>query len=278
MKKTLILLISTMFVLAACGNNLENETKQTEAVENENSSNKESTDDEKENKENKEDKEDKEEIDVQEEPLYSINEAIWSLAPLKEDTNAKVVLLTIDDAPDKYALEMAETLEKLNVNAIFFVNGHFLETEEEKKILKDIYDKGFMIGNHTYSHRDLQTLSEEEQKEEILSVNEQVEDITGEKPVFFRAPFGHNTDYSKKLVKNEKMVLMNWTYGYDWDKAYTNKEAITDIMINSEYLNHGANLLMHDREWTNEALEDIVIGLQDKGYEMADPHTIETIN
>ncbi len=43
-------------------------------------------------------------------------------------------------------------------------------------------------------------------------------------------------------------------------------------------INHGANLLMHDRKWTNEALEDIVIGLQDKGYEMADPHTIETIN
>ncbi|HLQ84143.1 MAG TPA: polysaccharide deacetylase family protein [Pseudogracilibacillus sp.] len=272
MKKILILLISSMFVLAACGNNIENETKQTENPKTEDVQNENSTSDEKEEKEKKETNE------VQEEPLYSINEAIWSLEPLKEETNSKVALLTIDDAPDKYALEMAETLEKLNVNAIFFVNGHFLETEEEKKILKDIYDKGFMIGNHTYSHRDLQTLSEKEQKEEILSVNEQVEEITGEKPVFFRAPFGHNTDYSKNLVKNEKMVLMNWTYGYDWDEAYTNKEALTDIMVNSEYLNHGANLLMHDRKWTNEALEDIVIGLQDKGYEMADPHTIETIN
>ena len=183
MKKILILLISSMFVLAACGNNIENETKQTENPKTEDVQKEKSTSDEKEAKEQKETNE------VQEEPLYTINKAIWSLEPLKEETNSKVALLTIDDAPDKYALEMAETLEKLNVNAIFFVNGHFLETEEEKKILKDIYDKGFMIGNHTYSHRDLQTLSEKEQKEEILSVNEQVEEITGEKPVFFRENF-----------------------------------------------------------------------------------------
>lgn len=271
MKRILLLLISVVFIISACNNmgddKVEKNTEQ-EKIE--------VKEEKKEKEVEKVEAEEKKEENL--EPLYSINEAIWSLEPLKEETNSKVVLLTIDDAPDTYALEMAETLEKLDVNAIFFVNGHFLETDEEKEILKEIHDKGFMIGNHTYSHNDLQTLSEEEQKEEILRVNEQVESIIGEKPIFFRAPFGHNTDYSKQLVEDENMVLMNWTYGYDWDEKYMNKEAITDIMINSEFLNHGANLLMHDREWTNEALEDIVMGLQEKGYEMADPHTIKAIN
>ncbi|OXS63408.1 peptidoglycan/xylan/chitin deacetylase (PgdA/CDA1 family) [Bacillus sp. V-88] len=207
---------------------------------------------------------------------YKINEANWSIEPIDE-ANPKVVLLTIDDAPDQHALQMAKDLKELKAPAIFFVNGHFLDTPEEKDTLKKIHDLGFMIGNHTYSHSSLRDLTPEEQKEEILSVSDLVESITGERPQFFRAPFGQNTDYSRELAAEEKMSLMNWTYGYDWEKQYQNKAAITDIMVNSPFLNDGANLLMHDRTWTSEALKDIVKGLRAKGYETLDPHRIKTI-
>ncbi len=226
--------------------------------------------------ENHEDKSEPEETeDVVQEPEYKINENNWSIEPIAGQ-NAKVVLLTIDDAPDKHALNMAEDLKAVNAPAIFFVNGHFLDTPEEKEVLKKIYDMGFMIGNHTYSHSSLPDLSPEEQKEEIVSVNELVESITGERPKFFRAPFGQNTDYSRQVAAEEKMALMNWTFGYDWNKEYQTKEAITDIMVNSPYLNNGANLLMHDRTWTSEALTDIVKGLREKGYETLDPTKIRT--
>src|SRR5699024_10765840 len=141
---------------------------------------------------------------------------------------------------------MAKTLHELEAGAIFFVNGMFLETEEKKKILKDIHDMGFLIGNHTYSHAflpDLSTeekkeekkkslndihdmgflignhtyshaflpdLSKEEQKEEIVRVNDVVEEIIGERPAFFRAPNGANTDFTKQIADEEDMVLMNW--------------------------------------------------------------------
>lgn len=202
----------------------------------------------------------------------------WFIKPISKDVNEKAVLLTIDDAPDTYALTMAKTLQELNASAIFFVNGHFLETDDSKTILKEIYDKGFLIGNHTYSHSDLQSLSEEEQKEEIIRVSDMVEEIIGERPQFFRAPFGNNTDFTKQIVEEENMVLMNWVYGYDWNKEYMTKESITDIMINTDLLSNGANLLMHDREWTSEALHDIVVGLRDKGYEIIDPALIKTID
>ncbi|WP_010171765.1 polysaccharide deacetylase family protein [Bacillus coahuilensis] len=208
-------------------------------------------------------------------PQYKLNESNWSIEPIS-DANPQVVLLTIDDAPDQHALDMAKTLKAMNAPAIFFVNGHFLDTPEEKQILKEIYDLGFPIGNHTYSHSNLKDLSEEKQREEIISISDLVEEITGERPKFFRAPFGSNTEYSKSVVAEEKMLLMNWTYGYDWEKEYQTKEAIADIMVNTPYLNHGANLLMHDRTWTNEGLEDIVQGLRDKGYEMVDPNEIQT--
>src|SRR5690625_6385090 len=79
---------------------------------------------------------------------------MFSIVPI-DKANEKVALLTIDDAPDKHALEMAQQLKEMDANAIFFVNGHFLETKEEKEVLKEIYDLGFVIGNHTYSHPSL---------------------------------------------------------------------------------------------------------------------------
>ncbi len=209
-------------------------------------------------------------------PLYALNKANWSFKPIA-DAPSKVVLLTIDDAPDKRSLEMAKKLKALNAPAIFFVNGHFVDTDEEKAVLKEIYDMGFAIGNHTQTHANLKSLSEEEQRVEIMKINETIEEITGEKPKFFRAPFGVNTDFSKALVEEQGMLLMNWTYGYDWEAKYQDADALTDIMVNSEYLTEGANLLMHDRVWTAAALKGIVEGLRGKGYEMIDPATIQGV-
>jgi peptidoglycan/xylan/chitin deacetylase (PgdA/CDA1 family) len=209
------------------------------------------------------------------EPQYKINANNWAIEPMNQ-ANPKVVLLTIDDAPDKNALEMARILKKISAPAIFFVNGHFIDTPEEANVLKEIHELGFAIGNHTYSHLNLKSLSEAQQYKEIVSLNDRLEEIIGERPKFFRAPFGSITDYSRKIAEDESMVLMNWTYGYDWEKEYQSKEALADIMVNSPYLVKGANLLMHDREWTKEALEDIVKGLKNKGFTPVDPALIST--
>jgi peptidoglycan-N-acetylglucosamine deacetylase len=208
-------------------------------------------------------------------PQYRLNAAKWSVQPISK-ANPNVVLLTFDDAPDRHALDIAKTLHKLNVKAIFFVNGHFITSNEGKLKLKQIHQMGFPIGNHTFNHISLKGLSEQEQFDEIVKLNDSIEAIIGERPKFFRAPFGINTDYSKKVVSEEKMLLMNWTYGYDWEKEYQDKESLTKIMVNSPYLVKGANLLMHDREWTSEAIPDIIKGLQDKGYSILDPGLIET--
>ena len=210
----------------------------------------------------------------QTDPAYRLNPANWSVEPIK-DAPAQAVLLTIDDAPAEHSVEMAETLKSLNVPAIFFVNGHFLDTDEEKANLKKIHEMGFAIGNHTYSHTNLKTIDDAQQREEILSLSAAVEEIIGEKPEFFRAPNGTNTEFSKGLVASEGMLGMNWSYGYDWEQQYGDAAALTDIMVNTKFLRNGANLLMHDRAWTAEALPGIVKGLENKGYGFIDPKAIE---
>jgi len=217
---------------------------------------------------------DEEDASEQADYLYEVNQESFTIDPMTEKANSEVALLTFDDAPDGHAVQIAEILQEHDAPAIFFVNGMYLETDEGKRDLQTIHDMGFEIGNHTYSHPNLPDLSEEEQREEIVAVNDLVEEIIGERPRFFRAPFGLNTDYTEQVTKEERMELMNWTYGYDWETEYQEPEALADIMVNTELLNDGANLLMHDREWTEGAVEDIVTGLRDQGYELVDPNLI----
>lgn len=274
-----------VLVLAACNQSHNEQISEPQNTQSETPSTNEDDEQKDDGEENsEEDSEEKPEEKVNDElapdsrePKYKVTEH-WSIQPISEDVNEQVVLLTIDDAPERYAVDMAQTLKELDAPAIFFVNGHFLESKEDKQKLKDIYDMGFAIGNHTYSHANLREISEEEQREEIIRVNDMVEEVIGEQPLFFRSPYGANTDYAFDLVKELGMTIMNWTYGYDWEPEYQTKESITEIMIHAEELGNGANLLMHDRKWTAEALKDIVIGLREQGYDLVDPHLIERPN
>lgn len=230
------------------------------------------------NAEVEENNENEQEVEESEETgSYVLNSETWSVVPADEsDADSQVVLMTFDDAPDQHAVDIAETLYDHDVPAIFFVNGMYIEDEEGKEKLRDIHKMGFAIGNHTHTHPNLQTIPEDEQQEEIVHTNDLVEEVIGERPRFFRAPFGENTDYTRQVAAEEDMILMNWSYGYDWESEYQNPDALADIMVNTELLTDGANLLMHDRSWTSEAVEDIILGFQNKGYGFVDPDAIES--
>ncbi|SOC43389.1 polysaccharide deacetylase family protein [Salinicoccus kekensis] len=207
---------------------------------------------------------------------YEVHPETFQIVPI-DDADPEVALITIDDAPDGQAVGMAETLSEMNAGAIFFVNGMFIQDEAGREALEEIHEMGFEIGNHTTTHPYLNQITPEETREEITGTSDLIEEITGERPRFFRAPFGINTDESVSIAEEEGMTLMNWTYGYDWEADYQDPEALTDIMVNTELLQNGANLLMHDREWTAEALPDIVEGLEAQGYEIVDPENIESM-
>lgn len=216
------------------------------------------------------------EIEEEEEVVefqYQVNPTLYSVEPINPDeaTDEKLVLLTYDDAPDGNTLEIAEALAERNVSAIFFVNGMYMEDEEGFEVMQKVHEMGFEIANHTHTHATLPDNTEEDQKEEILKTSEIIEKAIGEKPRFFRAPHGMNTDYSKQLVVDEGMKLMNWSFGYDWMGEYQDAAALIDITLNAPELGNGSNILMHDRTWTAEATPAIVDGLIEQGFTIIDP-------
>lgn len=285
-----VLSIATMMFLTACGgdgnnndnlaadapNNQENHAQEdndtNELDENEHNENPEPDDNEEAN-DNEESVDEEDRIEEEPEILYELH-SDHTVRPI-DDADEQVVLFTIDDAPDSHGVAMAEVLAELDVPAIFFVNGHFINDDQGAEELQAIYDLGFEIGNHSMTHPNFSDISEDEQYDEIVLLNDKIEAITGERPRFFRAPFGVNTDYSKQVVEDEGMQWMNWTYGYDYFAEYMERDALAEIMVETELLRNGANLLMHDREFTKEALPAIVSGLRDKGYDFVDPDTIQ---
>ena len=82
----------------------------------------------------------------------------------------KYVALTFDDGPHyKNTKLLLDGLRERNVKATFFIVGQNIEGNEE--ILKQMKEDGHLIGNHTYSHKNLFRLSKTRILNEIEKTN-----------------------------------------------------------------------------------------------------------
>lgn len=217
---------------------------------------------------------------------YYIDPEISSVLPANEDANPNVVLATVDDVPRKLpetptsSVEEAQAMADRGIYGIFFVNGMYLQGEdgeEGRQALKEIADMGHVIGNHTLTHYSLDQVPDEETlRHEIIGNQDIIEEVIGYRPQFFRPPHGIEIPELEGILEEENMVSMNWSYGFDWDENYSNPAMLADVMVNTEFLSPGANLLMHDLTWTNEAMPAILDGIQAKGYEFVDARDIAT--
>lgn len=217
---------------------------------------------------------------------YYIDPETSSVLPANEDANPNVVLATVDDVPRKLpetptsSVEEAQAMADRGIYGIFFVNGMYLQGEdgeEGRQALKEIADMGHVIGNHTLTHYSLDQVPDEETlRHEIIGNQDIIEEVIGYRPQFFRPPHGIEIPELEEILEEENMVAMNWSYGFDWDENYSDPETLADVMVNTEFLSPGANLLMHDLTWTNEAMPAILDGIQAKGYEFVDARDIAT--
>ena len=79
-------------------------------------------------------------------------------------------------------------LKERGVKATFFVLGQNIQGKEE--ILRRMLGEGHLIGNHTFSHRDLTALSEKEAEQEVIRAGNAIYEAAGVYTAFIRPPFG----------------------------------------------------------------------------------------
>ncbi|MBQ4898508.1 MULTISPECIES: polysaccharide deacetylase family protein [Paenibacillus] len=210
----------------------------------------------------------------QEQPvnLYYIDHTN-NVVPLEEGAEKKVVLLTFDDGPKEKEMidDLIDTLDKHNAKAIFFVNGY--RVKEKPELLKLIHDRGQIIGNHSWDHIDLNIETEDSVRKQIEDVQNIVEDTIGEKPRFFRPPFGSVNDTLQQIVGENDMIYTTWSNdSLDWDPKNNKPEAVIQNIM--DQMHPGSNILMHELPWTVEGLDELLTKLEAEGYSFVDPRTI----
>ena len=95
-----------------------------------------------------------------------------------QDLAEKKVALTFDDGPNaKYTEGLLEGLKERGVQATFFLLGH--QVEKSPEIVKKMHEDGHLIGNHSYEHVNLSSLSDEAAMVQVDKTNEAIYQVTG---------------------------------------------------------------------------------------------------
>ena len=121
-----------------------------------------------------------------------------------------------DEGWDKYPSyfnifvpHVLNVLDELDLKITFFIVGKDTESEENRKYLKMITERGHEAGNHSYHHESwLQTYSYEKIENEIREAEEAIYNVTGQRTRGFRGP---GFSWSKDLLK----VLEKRGYHFD---------------------------------------------------------------
>lgn len=160
----------------------------------------------------------------------------------------RAVALTFDDGPHPLTTpHILDILKKRHVKATFFVLG--LQAKKYPELIKRIHDEGHIVGNHTYSHKNLSKLKTAAIKNEIENTNKLIEKITGEKPKYIRPPYGAVNKTVISAIKDAGMSMVLWTVDTrDWhskNEKSVLKEVDRQLHISKgDYI--GGAILMHD--------------------------------
>ena len=179
------------------------------------------------------------------------------------DPSKPMVALTFDDGPNGTATpKILDILEKYNVVATFFDLGTCMENYPN--ITKREEEIGCEVGSHTYSHQNLNKLSEEEIQDDISNASRIYEKTLGHTLYLVRPPYG-NADITVR--RNLKYPLIGWDVdSLDWKTRNKNK-ILAEINKISDF--NGRIILMHSiYDSTAEAVEELVPQLISKGYQL----------
>ncbi|ANP50964.1 peptidoglycan/xylan/chitin deacetylase (PgdA/CDA1 family) [Streptomyces griseochromogenes] len=181
------------------------------------------------------------------------------------------MMLTFDDGPHpEYTPHILDTLAEYDVRAMFFVCGEMVV--ENKKLVARMADEGHVVGNHTWTHPLLTTLSREEIRGEMERTSDAIVNAYGERPQWFRAPYGAWNRAAFQLGAEMGMEPMAWTVDTtDWMTPGT--DTIVDRVENGAA--PGVVVLSHDaggdRSQSVRAIRRYLPYLLESGYHLTVP-------
>lgn len=180
----------------------------------------------------------------------------------------KVIYLTFDAGYENGNTEpILDALKKHNATATFFVVGHYLETAPE--LIKRMVEEGHTVGNHTYHHPDMSSISDKAAfAKEMDDVAALYQEITGqEMTLYYRPPQGKYSRENLQMAREMGYTTFFWSLAYvDWyqDQQPTHEEAFQKL---TSRIHPGAIVLLHSTSQTNgEIMDELLTKWEEMGY------------
>ena len=191
----------------------------------------------------------------------------------------KTIALTFDDGPHpKYTDEIAAILKQYNAPGVFFEVGQNLgkvDTDNHitvsklASITRELLDDGFAVGNHSYSHAQLNKETGDALQLEIVGTDNLLKTVDTRRSSLFRFPYGADNDEGLKLVSSRQLQTVMWNIdSMDW--ADPVPDSIVQRVLKEIDEEKRGIVLFHDiHERTVKALPKILERLSADGYRFA---------
>ncbi|MCQ4210567.1 polysaccharide deacetylase family protein [Streptomyces longispororuber] len=183
------------------------------------------------------------------------------------------VNITIDDGPDPiWTPQVLDVLREYGVKATFCMVG--TQAQAHPDLVKKVVAAGHRLCDHTVSHdTTMDKKPESYQSRQIVDAERMITEASGGvRPMYYRAPGGAFTPYSRDLAASRGMRPLGWNVDTkDFEQPGT--DAIVATV--QEELPNGPTLLFHDaggdRTQTVEALRRLLPQLKQQGYSFGFP-------
>jgi peptidoglycan/xylan/chitin deacetylase (PgdA/CDA1 family) len=185
----------------------------------------------------------------------------------------KVIALTFDAGANADGVpSIRATLHRTGVKATFFLTGSFVKRYPVKAGRLAARD---VVGNHTMTHPDLTTLTDEQVTRQVRGAEDVIRSTTGQDPRrFFRFPYGARDAHLIGLLNDLCYVPFRWTVDtLGWKGTSGGQSKATVVARVVAAARPGAIVLMHvgsnpDDHTTldADALPQIITRLRALGY------------
>lgn len=178
--------------------------------------------------------------------------------------NLPMIAITFDDGPGAYTRELLDLFQQYGGKATFFLVGSRLNYYPDS--VRQIALDGHELGNHSWSHKYLTSIRQNEMIGEISDTRTKLFEMTGVESTLVRPPYGSVNQSLKDVGKTMGVSFVNWSVdSLDW--KLRNPEKICEEVLS--HVKDGSIILCHDihRE-TVIAMETLIPELQARGFQL----------
>ena len=168
--------------------------------------------------------------------------ANWVSLPAASAARSEIAV-TIDDGPDPIVTpEVLDVLDRYEARATFFCVGQ--RAQQHPELCKEIVRRGHALENHSqrHSHR-FSVMGPRGLSRELQASQQTITTLTGERPLFFRAPAGLRNLFLAPALAQYGLILATWT-ARGFDTRMTDPDRVSRSLLRR--MKPGAILLLHD--------------------------------